>query len=193
MLSTSKANSLACRGQGAGAGVERTVLITAIQNMVAESGFWSSRGDYMIPIFFEDHLTNPRRLSCWKAFGQLCCLYLFYRRLGPVPICPSLIMVSLLSTIGPTGDEDLGELRDRSGSNFGSSALYMSAILLPIMSPGIIAAIDPALVATLEPWFRFPSDSPNPIGMAHPISQFVIDVLERNVSGDFCGILSEWL
>ncbi|RPD56392.1 hypothetical protein L226DRAFT_525326 [Lentinus tigrinus ALCF2SS1-7] len=84
------------------------------------------------------------------------------------------------ATIGPTDDEDLGELKDQCGPNFGSSALYMSAILLPIMSSGIVAAIDPALATTLQPWFSFASDDPTPRAMSHPVCQFVIEVLDRN-------------
>ncbi|KAI0687879.1 hypothetical protein C8T65DRAFT_700767 [Cerioporus squamosus] len=167
-------------GRGAGAGVERTVLITAVRNMVGNSAYWADRGAYKIPTFFENHLTNPRRLATWEAFGQLCCLYLFYRKLGPIPVCPSLLMVCLLSSIGPTDDEDFGVLKDRCGGNYSSSGPYMSAVLLPIMSLPIIAAIDLGLAQTLQPWFEFSCDMPTPKDLMHPVLQFVIDALGRN-------------
>ncbi|TFK78915.1 hypothetical protein K466DRAFT_606558 [Polyporus arcularius HHB13444] len=167
-------------GRGAGAGVERTVLITAVTNMVSDGAYWADRGSYKVPMFFENNLTNPRRLATWEAFGQLCCLYLFYRKLGPIPVCPTLLMVCLLCSIGPTDDEDFGVLKDRCGGNYGSSAPYMSAVVLPIMSLPMIAAIDQQLAQTLQPWFDLGSNDPTPKEMMHPVLQFVMEILGRN-------------
>ncbi len=150
--------------------------------MVSDGAYWVDRGAYKIPMFFENNLTNPRRLATWEAFGQLCCLYLFYRKLGPIPVCPTLLMVCLLCSIGPTDDEDFGVLKDRCGGNYGSSAPYMSAVVLPIMSLPMIAAIDQQLAQTLRPWFDLGCNDPTPKEMMHPVLQFVMEILGRNVS-----------
>lgn len=150
--------------------------------MTKHDAFWVDRGGYKQPVFLDDATTNPMRKSTWQAFGALCGIFLSCTGLGPVPVCPLLIAVALLSLAKPDNDNTRRSTR--------SSAPPIVMVtdldtLQPMLNLPVLVGLDRDIAAALQPWLELAWNEPLPQSYTHPARQFVIQILEKNVSGAY--------
>ncbi len=135
----------------------------------------------MQPVFLDNSTSNPNRKFTWEAYGTLCGLYLARLATGPLPVSPFLIMTALLSLFGPDSDQKFNYLGNKAPSVYGSDPRYLADILLPMTELSHLAAYDPDLTRDLQPWIQLQWNEPVPSDFTHPVRQFIIEVLDKNV------------
>lgn len=150
--------------------------------MTANAAFWTRKGDYVQPVFLDDSTSNSNRKNTWRAFGTLCGIYIARLGLAPLPVSPFFIMAALLALFGTSDDLKFQYLRDLHPAVAGTNARYISDVLLPFAELSVLGALDKDLAQQLCPWLLLPWDKPLPPDYRDPARQFIIEVLEQNVS-----------
>ncbi|KAI0767565.1 hypothetical protein C8Q74DRAFT_1219405 [Fomes fomentarius] len=168
-------------GQAVGDGVGRAVLIEAVRTMTSDAAFWRECRGYMQPVFLDDSTSNSSRKTTWMAYGTLCGLYLARLATGPLPVSPFLIMTALLSLFGPDSDQNFDYLGNIHPSVYGTDPRYVADIVLPMTELGNLTAYDPDLARELQPWIELQWNDPVPSDFSHPVRQFIIGVLDKNI------------
>ena len=158
------------------------MLLEAVRQMTTNAAFWNERGGYKHPVFLDNSTTNVSRIASWRTFGALCGLFIARLGVGPLPVSPFLIATALLSLFGPDEDFSFAYLDDVHPSIVGNNSRYIADVIIPLTNLPTLVALDPELAAQFEPWISLQWNDPIPSNMVHPAAQFVILVLERNVS-----------
>ncbi len=134
--------------------------------MASQAAFWVGRGEYQEGLFLNDAMTNSARIATWKAYGNLCAIFLVVVGVAPKPVSPFLLLIALLGLQSVDSKTDNMPLTD---------------LFAPITQLPVLAAFDPALARQFKPWFDLAWDAPLPNNPLHPACQFVIMVMEQNV------------
>ena len=168
------------------------MLVQAIVDMTSNAGYWRTRGSFMQPVFLDDDITNDTRVHTWGAYGTLCGIYLAIAGLGPLPVCPFFLTVALLALIDPSEDSDESDSDSEDESVKLLPRLTTHDIFDPVVNLPTLVALDRELAIKLQPWLELPWDAPLPGAHTHPARQFVIEVLDKNVS-HFCGMQPQYI
>ncbi|KAI0749091.1 hypothetical protein C8Q74DRAFT_1222727 [Fomes fomentarius] len=157
------------RSLSTGNAIERAVLIQAVRTMASHAAFWVRRGEYHEGLFLNDVMMNPARIATWKAYGNLCAIFLVAVGVALKPVSPFLLLIALLGVQTRSMDSK-------------TESMPLTDLFAPITQLPVLAAFDPALARQFKPWFDLAWDAPLPNNSLHPACQFVIMVMEQNLA-----------
>ncbi|KAJ6462976.1 hypothetical protein C8R45DRAFT_1177882 [Mycena sanguinolenta] len=136
-----------------GPGPERALFRMAVSGLPEYSHFWTpaSTGGFFIPLFSIAGVAIPERCETFAAYGSLLALHCFILGQGPIPISPWLLLALVCGKCG---------------------------MLIP---PEVLFALDPDAFDILAPWLTMKASDTMPTHPLHPVSQFLINVMERQL------------
>lgn len=125
-----------------------------VMNAVENHHFWVEVGSsgFYVPVFSVATIAIPDRCQMFTAYGTLLALHCYVLGQGPLPVSIWLLLVLIV------GEEGM---------------------LIP---KEVLAALDPVAFDTLAPWLTMTPSDPIPTHFAHPLSQFLVNVVDVQVS-----------
>jgi hypothetical protein len=136
-----------------GPGPERAVYRQAIANIVQDHRFWApaANSGFYVPVFSVVSVAIPERCHRFSAYGSLLALHCFSLAQGPIPVSMWLLLALVSGRQG---------------------------MLIPTE---VLLALDPNAFDTLAPWLMMTPSDPMPTDFAHPLCQFLVNIMERQV------------
>jgi hypothetical protein len=137
-----------------GPGPERAIYRQAIATAVQDRRFWAPAGSggFFLPVFSFANFVVRERCEIFSAYGSLLALHCYALGQGPIPVS---IWLLVALTAGREG------------------------MLIP---PEVLLALDPEAFDILAPWMTLKVSDPLPTDLMHPLVQFLMTVMETQVS-----------